>query len=131
MRANVEEVRQDSAMPKPGISVRVVVHGRSLESQAAVVAGALEREGYAVHVDADERAPAGCIPILGALVALVGGAGAHILLRLTERVGDKALDEIAEKASSAVGERVSGRRARSDTVVIYGPNGAVLKEVRV
>jgi hypothetical protein len=53
------------------------------------------------------------------------------VLRLSERVEDKALDAITDVAVSHVQERVTRRRRGHDIVLIYGPDGTVLREVKV
>jgi hypothetical protein len=106
----------------------IEVSGRP-PAAAEALTRALQQEGYAAR---EVETPAGCFG-LELLLPLLGGAGAHLGLRVAERLEDQAVDAIADVAASTMRDKLGERprQANGDVKIIYGPDGSVLREVKI
>ena len=117
-------------MPEPLITVTATKGGRASTSEADVIARALLEAGY--ESEAAKPAAIGCSPeIIGALFALLGGVGTQVAIRLGANLENRTVDAVTEVVTTQLREHMPWRRRRYHEVVIYGPDGEVLKQVKV
>jgi hypothetical protein len=122
--------------PKPQTTVKVTdAFGRDKPSETVALAHALGEQGW-VSAEAAPQKPSSplqkVIVTYGsrAILEWLLGGGSVIAVTLGQRVRDEAIDALVDAVKTYLRRR---RRRPKDTdeVVIYGPNGEVLRRVEV